>query len=82
MANGSSKLSMPGPHIASVDPESALYNANDDARTLARAHSILRNPSKLKGLNVHLAQVGGMMKSGLKKIPIKGVGIRSVGVKR
>jgi hypothetical protein len=78
----SSKLSMPGPHISSVEPESALFQASDDARTLARAHGILRNPARLKGLNVHLAQVGSLMKSGLKKIPIKGVGIRSVGVKR
>lgn len=75
------KLTMPTPHL-SVDPESSLFQTSDDARTLARAHSVLRSPARLKAVQTHLADIGGLIKTGIKKVPIKGIGIRSIGVKR
>ena len=76
-----SKLRMPEPYIGSVSPESASYQASDDANTLARAHTILRNPARIKGLQVHLEGLKNLMGSKMKKVPIKGVGIRSIGSK-
>ena len=78
-----SKLRMPEPYIGSVSPESASYQASDDANTLARAHTILRNPARIKGLQVHLEGLKNLMGNAgkMKKVPIKGVGIRTIGSK-
>lgn len=73
------KLQMPQPYIGGTSPESAAYQASDDASVLARAHTVLRNPARVKALQVHIGNLKALLS---KKSFVKKSNMPTIGGKR